>query len=79
MHTKHTCPICKGKGTTTESISSAGGLAIVARVCDLCDGKGCLPSDLASVALRYKRKSDDMTTLIRHLRRIVDSHHSGKG
>ena len=77
--TRHTCPICKGKGSTATSKVAGHGIINIHVPCALCEGDGCLPSNLAAMALRYKRKAAMMTTEIRQLRRIIDSHHSGKG
>jgi len=66
MNTKHTCPICNGKGTQRDTRNRVSGIAVIATACPLCDGGGCLPAPLASVALRYKRKAEWLQEQLRN-------------
>lgn len=83
MNTKHTCPICKGSGSIIDRRLIGCAITTTHDPCGLCDGNGCLPAPLASVALRYKRKAemlqqdlmaqrDDLTLAVGKLRECAD-------
>lgn len=68
---KHTCPVCKGKGSYPDYHEWSDGLGGVERICDLCNGKGTTHANPVELACEYKAAAANARAALSALRTHV--------
>ena len=62
------CPVCRGRGTVTETVQWSDGLGMAEATCPLCDGAKVLGQSVESIAIRAKADAAKASHELRQLR-----------